>query len=74
MFKRVLVATDFSRHADRVLECIGEIPGMEEISFLMPEPKAVNIGYIKSWVEREVSLTMFLKTSLPRIRLALYSG
>jgi len=31
MFKRVLVATDFSYHADRVLECIGEIPGMEEI-------------------------------------------
>jgi nucleotide-binding universal stress UspA family protein/predicted GNAT family N-acyltransferase len=26
-----LVATDFSRYADRILECIGEIPGMEEI-------------------------------------------
>ncbi|MFA5237433.1 MAG: GNAT family N-acetyltransferase [Methanoregula sp.] len=34
MFKRVLVATDFSRHADRVLECIGEIPGMGEIILL----------------------------------------
>jgi nucleotide-binding universal stress UspA family protein/GNAT superfamily N-acetyltransferase len=31
MFRRVLVATDFSQHADRTLECIGEIPGMEEI-------------------------------------------
>ena len=31
MFKRVLVATDFSTHADTMLECIGEIPGMEEI-------------------------------------------
>lgn len=31
MFKRVLVATDFSRHASRVLDCIGGIPGMEEI-------------------------------------------
>jgi len=31
MFKRVLVATDFSRYSDRTLECIGEIPGMEEI-------------------------------------------
>src|SRR5512136_122283 len=31
MFRRVLVATDFSRFADRTLECIGEIPGMEEI-------------------------------------------
>jgi nucleotide-binding universal stress UspA family protein/N-acetylglutamate synthase-like GNAT family acetyltransferase len=31
MFRRVLVATDFSRFADRTLECIGEIPGMEEL-------------------------------------------
>ena len=31
MFARVLVATDFSRFADRTLECIGEIPGMEKI-------------------------------------------
>jgi nucleotide-binding universal stress UspA family protein/GNAT superfamily N-acetyltransferase len=31
MFPRVLVATDFSRFADRTLECIGEIPGMEQI-------------------------------------------
>src|SRR5512139_311750 len=31
MFKRVLVATDFSAHADTMLECIGQIPGMEEI-------------------------------------------
>jgi nucleotide-binding universal stress UspA family protein/GNAT superfamily N-acetyltransferase len=34
MFRRVMVATDFSRHADRTLECIGEIPGMEEILLL----------------------------------------
>jgi len=31
MFPRVLVATDFSHFADRTLECIGEIPGMEKI-------------------------------------------
>jgi nucleotide-binding universal stress UspA family protein/GNAT superfamily N-acetyltransferase len=31
MFRRVLLATDFSQYADRLLECIGEIPGMEEI-------------------------------------------
>ena len=31
MFKRVLVATDFSAHADYTLKCIGQIPGMEEI-------------------------------------------
>jgi len=31
MFQRVLVATDFSSFADRTLECIGEIPGMEKI-------------------------------------------
>jgi nucleotide-binding universal stress UspA family protein len=34
MFPQVLVATDFSRHADRMLECIGEIPGMKEILLL----------------------------------------
>jgi hypothetical protein len=50
------------------------MPGIEEISFLIPLPKAENIGYIRSWVESEVSLTMFLKTSLPRILLALYTG
>ena len=31
MFTRVLVATDFSAHADYTLRCIGQIPGMEEI-------------------------------------------
>ena len=31
MFPRVLVATDFSPFADRTLECVGEIPGMEKI-------------------------------------------
>jgi nucleotide-binding universal stress UspA family protein/GNAT superfamily N-acetyltransferase len=31
MFPRVLVATDFSAHADYTLRCIGQIPGMEEI-------------------------------------------
>jgi len=31
MFKRVLVATDFSAYADYTLKCIGQIPGMEEI-------------------------------------------
>jgi nucleotide-binding universal stress UspA family protein/GNAT superfamily N-acetyltransferase len=41
MFRRVLVATDFSRYADRILECIGEIPGMEEILLIhvLSEPK-----------------------------------
>lgn len=42
MFKRVLVATDFSRHADRLLECIGEIPGMEEIILLHVRPPENN--------------------------------
>ncbi len=31
MFKRVLVATDFSAHADTMIECIGQIPGLEQI-------------------------------------------
>jgi nucleotide-binding universal stress UspA family protein/GNAT superfamily N-acetyltransferase len=31
MFSKVLVATDFSRHANRMLECIGSVPGIQEI-------------------------------------------
>jgi hypothetical protein len=31
MFRRVLVVTDFPRYADWILECVSEIPGMEEI-------------------------------------------
>jgi nucleotide-binding universal stress UspA family protein/predicted GNAT family acetyltransferase len=31
MFRRVLIATDFSANADTMLGCIGQIPGMEEI-------------------------------------------
>jgi nucleotide-binding universal stress UspA family protein/GNAT superfamily N-acetyltransferase len=52
MFPRVMVATDFSRFADRTLECIGEIPGMEKI-FLVhilhktPVPADLSVfGYV----------------------------
>lgn len=34
MFKRVLVPTDFSEYAGKMLECVGEIPGMKEIILL----------------------------------------
>ena len=48
MFRRVLVATDFSRFADRTLECIGEIPGMEEILLIhvlnkSPAPQSTSV-------------------------------
>lgn len=56
MFRRVLVATDFSRFADRTLDCIGEIPGMEEIFLLhvlsrspVPEsPSVFNLSHARS--------------------------
>ena len=35
---------------------------------MIPVPKAENIGYIRSFAESDVSLTMFLKTSLLRIK------
>jgi nucleotide-binding universal stress UspA family protein len=34
MFERVLVPTDFSKYAAKMLECVGEIPGVKEIILL----------------------------------------
>lgn len=34
MFERVLIPTDFSKHARKVIECAGEIPGVKEIVLL----------------------------------------
>ncbi len=34
MFEKVLVTTDFSQYSTRMLECMGEIPGVEEIVLL----------------------------------------
>lgn len=34
MFERVLYATDFSEYAQKIMECLGEIPGIEEIIIL----------------------------------------
>ncbi len=34
MFEKVLIPTDFSKHARKVIECIGEIPGVKEAVLL----------------------------------------
>jgi len=34
MFEKVLIATDFSAHAKKVIECIGEMPGLKEVLLL----------------------------------------
>lgn len=34
MFEKVLIATDFSKHAKNVIECIGEMPGLKEVLLL----------------------------------------
>jgi nucleotide-binding universal stress UspA family protein len=34
MFERVLVPTDFSKHARKVIECVGEIPGIKQVVLL----------------------------------------
>lgn len=34
MFEKVLVPTDFSRHARKVVECVGEIPGIKQVVLL----------------------------------------
>ena len=34
MFEQVLIPTDFSDHAEKVIECFGEIPGVNEVVLL----------------------------------------
>jgi hypothetical protein len=34
MFRKVLVALDFSAYTQRILDCISEIPGIEEVVLL----------------------------------------
>lgn len=34
MFEKVLIPTDFSKHPRKVIECIGEIPGVKEVVLL----------------------------------------
>jgi nucleotide-binding universal stress UspA family protein len=34
MFEKVLIATDFSKHAKKVIECIGEMPELKEVLLL----------------------------------------
>ena len=34
MFEKILVPTDFSKHAGRLVECVGEIPGVKEVVLL----------------------------------------
>jgi len=34
MFEKVLIPTDFSHHAKKVIECVGEIPGVKEVVLL----------------------------------------
>jgi nucleotide-binding universal stress UspA family protein len=34
MYEKILIATDFSRHAEKLVECVGEIPGVKEVVLL----------------------------------------
>ena len=34
MFEKVLIPTDFSKHAEKVIECVGGIPGAKEVLIL----------------------------------------
>jgi nucleotide-binding universal stress UspA family protein len=34
MFERILVPTDFSKHAEKLIECVGDIPGLKEVVLL----------------------------------------
>lgn len=34
MFDKILIATDFSNHSEKIVECTGEIPGVKEVVLL----------------------------------------
>lgn len=34
MYEKILIATDFSKHAEKLVECVGEIPGVKEVVLL----------------------------------------
>ena len=34
MFEKVLIPTDFSKHAEKLIDCIGEVPGLKEAVLL----------------------------------------
>jgi nucleotide-binding universal stress UspA family protein len=34
MYERILVATDFSKHAEKIIDCVGEILGVKEVILL----------------------------------------
>jgi nucleotide-binding universal stress UspA family protein len=34
MFERVLIASDFSKHSEQIVHCVGEIPGVREVILL----------------------------------------
>lgn len=34
MFEKVLIPTDFSRHAEKIADCVGDIPGVKEVVLL----------------------------------------
>ena len=34
MYEKILVATDFSKYAEKIIDCIGEIPGVKEVVLL----------------------------------------
>ncbi|HNX40524.1 MAG TPA: universal stress protein [Methanothrix sp.] len=34
MFEKILIATDFSNHAEKIIDCVGEIPAVKEVVLL----------------------------------------
>jgi len=41
MFEKVLIPTDFSKHARKVIECVGEIPGIKQVVLLSVVSRSV---------------------------------
>src|SRR5512147_302600 len=71
MFEKVLVPTDFSKHAQEVVKCIGEVPGVKEVvlmSVLARDPLARVWDPVAEEKEMEKRLEAEKKTiSLPGV-------
>jgi len=57
MFEKVLVPTDFSRYALKMLDCIGEIPGPREVVLL----NVVDAGKSHDAGEKRLELQLSLR-------------
>ena len=61
MFEKVLIPTDFSDHAEKVIECVGEIPGVKEVVLLNVVARPAITRFWDPWPRSKLSRRGSLK-------------